>query len=250
MDSYRPDNLAIRLLGLLLALWLPVAAWAAPLQLTVHDPYLDLHTGPGAGYPITQSIERGAEIEIHHRHTDWYKVRTSVASGWVHRDQLQATLAAAGVDQGTRAALLDRHVEGRLRAGLSAGVFDQDPIVSFWGGYRFDALWSAELSIAQASGDYSSTRLYRLEAVAQPWPEQRFPLHLLAGLGRAENLPRGTLVESDKESTWVVNAGLGVSKQLEPRFALRADWRWNHAAFDGGAKQNYHELTAGFVLLF
>jgi hypothetical protein len=122
-------------------------------------------------------------------------------------------------------------------------------VVSFWGGYRLTPLWSAELSIAQAAGDYSSTRLYRLEAVAQPWPQQRFPVHLLAGLGWAENLPRRTLVERDTESAWNFNLGLGVSKQLEPRFALRADWRWNHARFDG-ENQNYHELTAGFVLLF
>lgn len=244
-----PYNLAGRLMGLLLALLLPLAAGAEPLQVDVRDPYLDLHTGPGKGYPIVQSIERGAVIDIGHRRTDWYQVHTQTTSGWVHRKQLHATLAAAGVDEGQRAAILDRHIEGRLRAGLSAGIFDDDPIVSFWGGYRFTPLWSAELSVSQAAGDYSSTRLFRLEAVAQPWPEQRFPLHLLAGIGRAENLPRKTLLERHKDNAWAFNAGLGVSKQLEPRFALRADWRWNHARFSGD-NQNYHELTVGFVLLF
>jgi hypothetical protein len=250
MDSYRPNNSATRLLGLLLALLLPCTVPAAPVQLEVRDPYLDLHTGPGRGYPIAQSIERGATIEIRHRRTDWYQVHTEVATGWVHRDQLRATLAAAGTDGGLRAALLERRIEGRLMAGLSAGAFDDDPVVSFWAGYRLTPLWSAELAIAQAAGDYSSTRMYRLEAVAHPWPGLRFPPHLLVGIGFFENTPRQTLVEGEDDAL-VFTLGLGLSKQLEPRFALRADWRWHHARFDDNDHfDHFHELTAGFVLLF
>ncbi|NLO80637.1 MAG: SH3 domain-containing protein [Xanthomonadaceae bacterium] len=247
MRIFRPNKLAAAwLLSLLL---LPLSLAAAPLQVEVHDPYLDLRTGPGRGYPVTQSIERGSVIGIVNRRTDWYQVEADGASGWVHREQLRATLAAAGVAEGLRAAILDRHIEDRLRAGLNAGVFDDEPVVSFWGGYRFTPHWSAELAVAQAAGDYSSTRLIRLEAAARPWPQQRFPLHLLAGVGWIENQPRRTLVDDAKEDGWNLNLGLGASWQLEPRFALRADWRWNRARFDGDS-ENYHELTAGFVLLF
>jgi opacity protein-like surface antigen len=247
MDSPRPDKSVIWLFGLLLAL-LPGLLLASPQQIEVRDPYLELHTGPGRGYPIFYAVDRGTRIEIRHRFTDWYKIRTGDAVGWVHRDQLRATLESAGADGGTRAALLDRHIEGRLRAGMSAGIFDGDPIITFWGGYRIKPEWSAELGIAQVAGDYSSTRIYRLDAVHQPWPDMRFPPHLILGIGWFENIPRKTLVESNEEDAFGVAIGLGVSKQLEPRFALRADWRWQHAWFDDN--QNFHELTAGFVLLF
>lgn len=249
MDSPRTVQPALWLFGLLLALVLPSLATAAPTQVEVRDPYLELHTGPGRGYPIFHALGRGDRIEIRHRRTDWYKVASADIVGWVHRDQLGQTLAAAGIDEGARAAVLDRHIEGRLRAGLSAGIFDDDPVVVFWGGYRFRPKWSGEFAIAQSSGDYSATRMLRLEGVYRPWPDKRLPPHVILGLGRFENVPRQTLVESDEEDAWAFIFGLGVSKQLEQRFALRADWRWNHARFDGD-NENYHELTAGFVLLF
>lgn len=249
MHSPRCDKPAIWLLGLLLALLLPHAAPAAPTRLEVRDPYLELRTGPGAGYPVFHAVGRGTEVEIRHRFTDWYKIRTGNVVGWVHRDQLQATLLAAGVDGGMRAALLDRHIGGRLRAGLSAGVFDSDPLIAFRAGYRIKPRWALELSVGQAAGSYSSTRMYRLDAVMRPWPDRRFPPHLTLGLGRLTNVPRQTLVEDAEEDALAVSVGLGVGKQLEPRFGLRADWRWHHARFDGD-NENYHELTAGFVLLF
>lgn len=251
MHCYRPDTSALRLFrGLLVLLaLLPGMAAAASAQVEVRDPYLDLHTGPGRGYPITRSIGRGTAIEIQHRHTDWYRIRSAEADGWVHRSQLQATLAAAGADRDTRAALLDRHIAGRLRAGLSVGVFEDDPMVAFWGSYQLDPTWALALLLGQAAGDFSSTHMLRLEAVAQPWPEQRIPVHLLLGIGRFENVPRQTLVESTEEDAFAFSAGAGISKQLEPRFGLRADWRWHHARFDGSS-DNYHEFTAGFVLLF
>jgi len=43
----------------------------------VVEPYLELHTGPGRGYPVTQVIERGEQVDILLRKTDWFKVRTS-----------------------------------------------------------------------------------------------------------------------------------------------------------------------------
>ena len=43
----------------------------------VADAYLELHTGPGRGYPVIQVIERGEWIDILKRKTDWFKVRAS-----------------------------------------------------------------------------------------------------------------------------------------------------------------------------
>jgi hypothetical protein len=248
MDSRYFDKPAVWLLGLWLIL-LPCHVLAAPLRLIVHDPYLDLHTGPGRGYPIVQSVARDSEIEIEHSSTDWYRVRTDHTAGWVHRQQLQKTLAAAGIQEDGRAALMERHIDGRLMAGMNAGVFDSDPVIGFWGGYRITPAWAAEAAIAQAAGSYSSTRMYRLEALARPWPGLSYPPHLILGVGYFENRPRQTLVESGTEDALAFTVGLGASKQLEPRLALRADWRWHHARFNSD-NDNFHEFTVGFALLF
>ena len=45
------------------------------VQVVVQDPYIDLHTGPGRGFPVTQVVDRGATIELLRQRTDWIKVR-------------------------------------------------------------------------------------------------------------------------------------------------------------------------------
>ena len=59
-------------------------------RLQVTDPYLELRTGPGRGYPIFFVAERNEWVEIELRYTDWYRVRT--AGGKVGVGDLQALL--------------------------------------------------------------------------------------------------------------------------------------------------------------
>ena len=49
-------------------------------RLRVADPYLEMHTGPGRGFPVFHVAERGAWVRIELRHTEWFKVRASVAA--------------------------------------------------------------------------------------------------------------------------------------------------------------------------
>ena len=63
----------------------------------VADPYIELHTGPGRGYPVFHVVERGGAIEILKRRTDWFKVRTEDRrEGWVDRNQMLRTLQPDG----------------------------------------------------------------------------------------------------------------------------------------------------------
>ena len=66
-------------------------------EVAIADPYIDLHTGPGVGYPVFFVAERGEQIELLMRRTDWFKVRVPRGKeGWVHRDQLKTTLDPNG----------------------------------------------------------------------------------------------------------------------------------------------------------
>ena len=66
-------------------------------RVKISDPFIDLHTGPGDGYPIFHVIERGDYLEIILRRTSWLKVRTEKGLlGWISVDQMEATLTPAG----------------------------------------------------------------------------------------------------------------------------------------------------------
>ena len=41
----------------------PARAAHELLQLFVTQPYLELHTGPGRGYPVTQVVARGESVD-------------------------------------------------------------------------------------------------------------------------------------------------------------------------------------------
>ena len=59
----------------------------------VADPFLEMHTGPSPGYPITNVVKRDETISIIKRRTTWYLIKNNKDfEGWVHRSQLVKTL--------------------------------------------------------------------------------------------------------------------------------------------------------------
>ncbi len=86
---------AVLLLGTLHTEAVAAAGGAGPV--VVQDPYLELRSGPGRGFPVFHVVDRGASVELLRRRTDWIKVRGGDgAQGWVHRSQLERTLTPGG----------------------------------------------------------------------------------------------------------------------------------------------------------
>lgn len=55
----------------------------------VTAPFLDLRTGPGRGYPVTQSVLRGERVDVLYQRTGYVKVRTDrKLEGWAEARQL------------------------------------------------------------------------------------------------------------------------------------------------------------------
>ena len=80
-----------------LVLMAPAYAKRDGLQVVVADPYIEMRTGPGRGYPIFHVADRGAEIAVLKRRTDWFEVRTDRGvKGWVQQEQLARTMETTG----------------------------------------------------------------------------------------------------------------------------------------------------------
>ena len=63
----------------------------------VADPYLEMHTGPGRGYPIFHVVDRGDSVQIVMQKTYWYQVITEKGvTGWVSYEQMELTLNPDG----------------------------------------------------------------------------------------------------------------------------------------------------------
>ena len=86
MQGFRPASLLILLLPLLAAPSVCIAR--EYLQVFVTEPYLELRTGPGRGYPITQVVPRAESVDILKRRTDYFKKVGFISSDGVTRGSI------------------------------------------------------------------------------------------------------------------------------------------------------------------
>lgn len=220
-------------------------------RVLVADPYLELHTGPGRGYPVFYVAERGEWIEILKRRTDWFKVRTAQdKEGWATRSQMENTLTDAGTRKTFRDVLLDDYLRRRLEFGFSFGRFENDPLLTARAGYRLHENLLAELAISQVVGDFSSTSLIYGAIVSQPFPEWRASPFFTIGMGHFKNTPKATLVSAIETDADLANAGLGLHYYITRRFILRAEYKQHVALISPDRTVSYQEWSMGVSFFF
>lgn len=229
----------------------PVLADESNERVLVADPYLELHSGPGRGYPIFDVAERGEHVEILRRHTDWFKVRTARGKeGWVSRAQMEGTLTEAGEKKTFRDVLFEDYLARRVEFGFSVGTLKHDPLLSAYTGYRMHQNFVGELTISQSAGDFSTTSLYYVSLVSQPFPDSRWSPFFSLGAGRFTNTPKSTLVSAVETKGGLANAGIGLHYYVTRQFFLRFEAKKHVALINYDSADHFTELSAGVAFFF
>jgi hypothetical protein len=220
-------------------------------RLQIADPYIELRTGPGRGYPIFFVAQRNAFIAVELRHTDWYRVRTDDGKvGWVSRQQLETTLAAGGVQKTFRDVMLDDFLNRKVQLGAAWGHFKGEPMLKFWTSYRMSETLSLEGTIGQVQGVFSGTDIWHLNIMAEPLADQRLSPFFGIGVGKFTNFPNLSLVGAQTTNAKLANAMVGVRYYLTERFVLRGDYSF-YTVFVNDTKTNdYHAWTLGVSFFF
>lgn len=220
-------------------------------RVRVTAPFIELHTGPGRGYPVFYVAEREAWISIELRHTDWYKVRTQNGKlGWVQREQLSSTLTEAGGQKTFREVLLDDYLHRKVEMGVALGRFQSEPVIKLWGGYRLSDTLSLEASTSQVQGRYSGSSLWHVNLLTEPWYDQRFSPFFGIGVGRFNNVPNKSLVDITTTDANLANAVVGARYHLSDRFVLRADLTLYSVFVSDSSTQEFRSFTAGLSFFF
>ena len=236
----------------------PVAATAARARaddanerLQIADPYIELRTGPGRGFPIFFVAAHGEWVEIEGRHTDWYHVRTDGGKvGWVDRTQLETTLTAAGGKKTFRDILVDDYLNRHVQMGAAWGHFKAEPMLKLWTSYRMSETLSVEATVGQVQGIFSGTDFWHLNVLAEPWSDRRFSPFFGVGVGKFRNFPNLSLVGATTTNAKLANAGLGVRYYLTDRFVLRADYSLYTVFVNDAKTTEYRAWTAGLAFFF
>ena len=247
---------ATALLSLLLSLFALATAHAQVTErVKVADPYLEMRTGPGRGFPVTHVAARHEFVVIELRATDWYKVRTESdtgndKTGWVHRRQLEATLTEAGVSKTFRDTALDDYLTRRVQLGAAIGRFKSEPMLKVWGSYRLSDALSLEATLGQVQGVFSGTDFWHANLLAEPWSDQRLSPFLGIGVGKFRNIPNQSLVGAATTNANLANAMVGVRWYLSERFVLRADYALYTAFVSDQRSLEYRAVSAGISFFF
>jgi hypothetical protein len=216
------------LLVLLLVFTVSARADDSPRRILIADPYIELHSGPGRGYPIFHVIERGQEVTLVKRRTDWFQVRSDRGvEGWVVRDQMVATLEQTGEPLDLEEPIRDNYMSRRWQGGVMAGDFGGASLISAFGGYAFSENLSIELTLNHILGEFSNGYSATLGLMHVFAPEWRLSPYFTLGTGVIYTDPKSTLVESIDRTDQIGYVGGGLQFYLTRRFMLRSEYRSN-----------------------
>lgn len=251
MSPARTGKIAVLLLALCGGIAIEARAEDDYVEVKIADPYIEMHTGPGRGYPIFYIAQRGETVAVLKQRTDWYKVRNAKGKeGWVALDQMGRTLVADGEPLAVAYPDFAAYTKRRWEGGLMYGDFEGADVVSIYGGYHFTRNISAELEAGAYYGNFSNGKIVTVNLALEPFPEWHLAPFFTLGTGRVFVEPKATLVNTKDRSDEVVDVGVGVRYYLSRRFLVRAQYKNYVILTDRDTNQNAEEWKIGISTFF
>ena len=220
-------------------------------QVSVADPYLEMHTGPGKGYPVFHVVDRGESIDIIMRRTDWFQVRSdSGAEGWVDRAQMERTLVPEGTPIEFAEANQQDFTDSRWELGGLAGDFGGANIVSLYAGYSINPNVSVEVWGSQILGNFSNGWMGSVTVVHETWPDWRVSPYFTLGAGVIHTEPKSTIIQGEDRTDQIGHVGAGFRIYATRRFLLRAEYKSYVVFTSRDDNEEVEEWKAGFAFFF
>jgi uncharacterized protein YgiM (DUF1202 family) len=248
----RARQCALAGLVLLAALLAPAVSGAREyLQLFVTEPYLELHTGPGRGYPVFHVVPRDESVDVLFRRTDWFKVRTERGvEGWASLKDMQKTVMANGTPFRINLGDLAGFNDHRYELGIFAGEYGGANYISTYGALSFNSQLHLELALGEFLGRYSNGFTGDIGLAHVVMPESRWSPLLLLGLGEVHTEPKATLVQPSDRTEPTAYAGIAVRFYLTRRFFLRVEYKAHYVFTTRTTNEEVDEWKAGFAFFY
>jgi hypothetical protein len=222
----------------------------AGYRVTIADPFIELHTGPSAGYPIFHVVERGGEVSILLKKTRWFKIETSDGkTGWASREQMRQTLLPSGEQFKVIDLDEDDFAKRRWVLGVTGGEFDSTPVFTIFGGYSLTDNLAAEVHFGQSTGNVSSSTFLKGNLLMQPLPDLKYSPYMTLGLGKVEISTSSTLVAANDETSSFAQVGLGIQRYISRSFLFRVEVN-EYVVFSTSSISDSNEVVSEWKLGF
>ena len=237
---------------LLLLTCLAATAWGKELrEVVVADPYLEMHTGPGKGYPVFFVVGRDDHVQIIKERTGWYLVREHQGrEGWVKEAELVRTLELSGEPVKIEVPTLANLTKSRWQGSLMLGDFGGASLISLSTSYGLTDHLSVQLTVDHALGNISNAQLATLDVTHTMFPEWRFSPYLSMGTGLIHSMPHTTQVREVDSTDQISFVGAGIRAYVTRRFVAKAEYHTNYTYTSRNANEETPEWKAGFAFFF
>lgn len=220
-------------------------------QVTIAEPFIEMHTGPGRGYPVFHIVEKGENVLVIKKKTQWYKVKSPRGKlGWVHEDEMELTLTPSGEPYEIQKKDHEGFVNRDFEMGFLAGDFQGANVMTMYGGWSWTPNISTELTISQALGNVSDIQFANLNIMHQPFPEWFVSPYIKIGTGIIQTKPRATLVFPEDREDEMVTAGIGARIYIARQFFLRAEFNSHTILTSRNDNDEVEEWKIGFGVYF
>ncbi len=220
-------------------------------SVAVADPYLEMRTGPGSGYPIFHVVDRGETVDIVMQRTDWYLVRAQNGKeGWVDREQMELTLQPDGDQVSFAKATIDDFTNAKWETGILAGDFGGANIISLYGGYSLNPNVSMEVWGSQILGNFSNGWMGSVNVVHEAWPDWRVSPFFTLGAGVIHTEPKSTIIQGEDRTDQIGHVGAGFRVYATRRFLLRAEYKSYVVFTSRNENEEVEEWKVGFAFFF
>ncbi|MFY8348953.1 SH3 domain-containing protein [Pseudoalteromonas sp. SSM20] len=237
----------------LLLLALSFQIIAEPLQLSVKDPYLNIHSGAGRGYPIIYVAEKSETITVIKRHTSWYLITLENGQeGWAEQSSLVNTLTLTGQPFTIEHTGIDAFENQKLAFGIGLGELDGVSNQSVDASWRFTQNLSINLEYSYALGAVAKNQLVDVSVIHHPFPHWRVSPYLGIGAGNVWTTPKTPVIGGGDETRQsdLLSATFGVNTYLTSRFVLKAEYKRFSALTERDATEDLEQWKLGITVFF
>lgn len=224
---------------------------AAPARVTVVDPFVELHSGAGRGYPVLEIVEHGTGIEVIERRTGWYRLRTPRGTeGWAPRAQMLRTLTPGGEAFQEEITTEDDFREHRWEIGALLGDFEGSSSLGLYGAWRFTPGFTTELSAQQAIGRAADSLVIDASIVGHPFPGMKYSPYAAIGTGVVQTRPSTILVGANRREDQSLSVAAGVEGWVSRAFVLRLEYRQYRLLTSREEHEKLDTWKAGLAVFF
>ncbi len=181
----------------------------AEQRFVVQRNFVNVHTGPGGGFPVFYSLENGEEVELELRQGDWLRVSSGqFDEGWMHL----AGLARGKLSGGKLA-------KPSLNFAALYGFVSSDSLYGVKSSLRVTERASLGVTLLRSAGRFNTLSGLMIDSAMKLMRKGRFFLEPGVSLGWLSYRAEANLYEENKEARLSGAMGLSAMYRIAPLFS-------------------------------